>query len=209
MPIFDNSGRMGQDRCAVDERELANRGVSQYVLTNLRPRPDKSAGILHELQQKHRNLRAWDGYGWNVSRIDEDTDMRLGSISTHSKSRMQLNKRVFTAAPDLGLVSALQDPFEGCYDDADEEGDTLGITNGTNIGTRGCNSRADVSETDFNRFDPGYCPPTIDHIISPWVAGGAMSRDIARSRRFQKLLRSGGDMNRWLKVASGVTMRAS
>jgi hypothetical protein len=131
--------------------------------------------------------------------------MRLGSIATHARSRMQLNKRVFTAAPDLALTSSLPDPFEDCYgDDEDRDEDELGLQEGTNIGTRGCNSRADVSEVDYNRFDPGYCPPALDNIIGPWVPGGAMSRDIARSQQFKRLLRRGGDMKRWMKVASGL-----
>lgn len=211
MPLYDNSGRLRQDRCAIDEQELANRGVSQYVLTNLRPRPDKSAGVVQDLQQKHRNFRAWDGYGWNVARIDTDSRMRMGSVATHSRARMQLNKRVFTAAPDMAMASALPDPFDddcSCdgleESDSDGYGDDIGLLEGTNIGTRGCNSRAAVSEADYNRFDPGYCPPAQEHIIGPWVAGGAMSRDIARSRKFKKLLRRGGDMKHWMKVASGL-----
>ena len=214
MPLFDNCGRLRQDQCAIDENELANRGVSQYMLTNLRPRPDKSAGVVQDLQQKHRNLRAWDGYGWNVARIDTDTRLRMGSIATHSRARMQLNKRVFTAAPDMAMSSALPDPFDDdCFCDGETDGDgdghdgQVGLLEGTNIGTRGCNSRAAISEANYNRFDPGYCPPTVDHIIGPWVAGGAMSRDIARSGKFKKLLRRGGDMKRWMKVASGMQER--
>ena len=226
MPLFDNAGRLAQDRCAVDQRDLANRNASSYVLTNHRPRPDRSSELLSELKQQHRNLHAWDGYGWNVARVDDDSRMRLSSVVTHGKARMQLNSRVFAAAPDLRLAAA--DPCLGCDDSEDE--DELGLEDG-GAPTRGCGSKAQISETDFDRFDPGYCPPGLDNIIPCWALGGAMSRDISRSKKFQRLITGrgqakaarraerraregvrapeggGGDAahDRWLRVASGLT----
>ena len=189
--MFDAANRLRGDRCAQDDREIANRGVSQYVLTNLRLRPDRSAEVLRDLERQHRNLRAWDGYGLSSARIDADSDMRLGAVVTHARSRMQLDKRVFTAAPDLSMPS-------GDADDSGLDGDA-------GLDTRGSRCyKAQVSEADFDRFDPGYSMPSVDHIIPPWTLGGAMSRDIARSGRFKRLLRTGGDMGRWMRTASGM-----
>lgn len=187
MPLFDNAGRLAQDRCAIDQRDLANRNASSYVLTNHRPRPDRSSELLSELKQQHRNLHAWDGYGWNVARVDDDSRMRLSSVVTRGKARMQLNSRVFAAAPDLRLAAA--DP---CLDGCDDSEDEMGLEDG-GVPTRGCGSKAQISETDFDRFDPGYCPPGLDNIVPCWALGGAMSRDISRSKKFQRLITGQGN----------------
>ena len=200
MPLFDNSGRLAQDRCAVDQRDLANRNASSYVLTNLRPRPDRSSDVLRELKEQNRNLHTWDGYGWNVAGVDDDSRMRLNSVVTHGKSRIQLNNRVFVAAPDFGIAAA--DPCTECEDPDDEP------INDGGVSTRGC-SRARLSETDYNRFDPGYCPPSLENIIPSWAMGGARSRDISRSKRFQKLVSQGSHDKahahaQWRCIASGL-----
>jgi hypothetical protein len=105
---------------------------------------------------------------------------------------------VFTCAPDLARSSA-----DACAEGGAGTGTGAGVA-GT--GTRGC-SKSQVTEADFDRFDPSYCPPGVEHIVPPWTLGGAASRDISRSRRFQKLLRATCDERRWRCVASGLPKR--
>ena len=190
--MFDNLGSLTNDLIAQEERDVASRNASAYVVTNLRPPPSMSSDIIKQLHKQHASSRTWDGYGLNPLKVDDDSRMRLGSRATHGRSKRQLPKRVFTAIPDL----ASHNHDERVLDD---------------IGTRGC-SKSQVTETDFGRFDPGYTFPSVDHIIPLWTSGGAFSRDIARSRKFKQLLKCNNNNNNhdhWRTAASGLPSKLS
>lgn len=121
-------------------------------------------------------MRKWDGYGWSSSEVDGDTELRLEARATHPRSRMQLNARVFCAVPALSRASA------------DPEVESRLILHGS-ADTRNARGYDPIGEVDFDRFDPGVSPVSVDHIVPVWTVGGDSSRDIARSRKFRKAVR--------------------
>jgi hypothetical protein len=171
--MFESSSSINTDGCSVAQRELDARLLASYVLTNLRPKPSEEEAECADFALKHRNLRPWDGYGWNVGDVESDSHLRLDGQRTRPQSRLQLCSRVFSAAP--ALCRATGDP--ALESRVRQSVDTSCIKRAPGVR---------VAETDFHRFDPGYCPVPVEHVVPVWTAGGASSRDIARTRRFRK-----------------------
>ena len=189
--VFDASGRVGLDGCALSLRDRVNEVHLGYVL---RPRDVPPAERLiaevprgHPLRvaQDHRNLRPWDGFGLNVNAVEDDNNMRHGSRITHMRDRIQLAKRVFHAGPDLHRGSV--------------QPDTESMLLGGALDTSAIKHRNPLVERDFDRFDPVLTcdgPPAHDP-VEAWVRGGAASRDIARSTGFLKGLGYKWDGRAW------------
>lgn len=182
MPLYDADNRLTADACAVKLRDQGNASIASYTLTNLRASP--SVAPLARAAE-HRNLWVWDGFGINTTTIDDDSQMRVRSEVTHPRSKIQLPTRVFGAAPDLShgqpnpeiesQVVSDRKPLPmpvGCSAD---DGSSLGC------GGRVCDR---LAEQHWDRFVPGMQTVSANHIIPPWVNGGAPSRDIARSDQF-------------------------
>lgn len=176
MPLFDAEGRLSTDPCAVRTRDQDNEGIATYHMTNLRPDGGACCSKvprdpLMGVAVKHRNLTPWTGYGWNTCGVDEDSKLRISSRGTHPRTRQQLAKRVFEAAPDLTHGALASDDST--------------LREGINMAPlRDCTH---LSEQDYRRFTPGVCPVGIEHIVpTMWVNGGASSREIARSDTFLK-----------------------
>jgi hypothetical protein len=169
MPLYDNTGRLSYDMCAIDQRNAATRAAAEYPLAQLRdPAATSSPSRALERALEHPTMQAWDGYGMSPEEVDGDSRMRLDAEATHPRSRLQLSTRVFTAVPDL---SRGNDPDGQVLFGGPRE--------------RPCDS---LSEHDFDRFVPGVCAAAVEHVVPPWTAGGASSRDISRSSRFQRAL---------------------
>ena len=201
--MFDSSDRLAFDGCAVMQRDIDSRLAASYTLTNLRPAPppfeDKAANKAVPAPLKssladgqtvpaplkssssddfalaHRNLRKWDGYGPSGARVDGDTKLRLEAERTRPRARLQLCSRVFSAAPNLSKARG-------------ESGLEARVMTGVDTS---CSRRAPglrMSEADFDRFDPAVAAVPVEHIVPAWTAGGASSRDIARTKKFRKAL---------------------
>lgn len=183
---FDGQNSISQDRCTLGLRDRGNTSAAAYTLTNLRDHcPDErgqGVGETHPLAiaARHRNLRVWDGYGVNTRAVAVDSAFTRDTDLTRPRQRTQLPKRVFTAAPDLSHGVPAPDV---------EARIMAGVS--STAALRACAQQ--VTERDFDRFDPGVRTVDAKHIIPTWQRGGAPSRDIARSEPF---LRSIGAFGR-------------
>jgi hypothetical protein len=194
MPLYDADNRLTADACAVVEKDQGNSTIASYTFANLRaerPRDNQVFLDKHPLAQsaKHRNLWAWDGYGLNMSAVDNDSQLRVDSAVTNPRHKIQLAKRVFHASPDLSHGQAspeLESRLVG------------GITTTRKAGGGVICSKQQqqpqqqqqheivdrLAEREWDRFDPGVRTVGVANIIPMWVNGGAPSRDIARSEDF-------------------------
>lgn len=175
MPLYDNSGRLGSDLGAIDQRDAASRAAAAYALTSLKREPSEAL----KTALSYRAMHASDGHGLPAAEVDGDSRMRLTAESTHSRTRLQLSTRVFTAAPDLSRGNRGSGAGDGRAG-----ADDLAMLVGA-LRQKPCDS---LSERDYDRFSPGVCTVGVEHIVPPWTAGGASSREIARSSRFQRAL---------------------
>lgn len=126
---------------------------------------------------RNRHVQVWDGYGVGSSTIDCDAMMRMATEDASLMGRAdgrQLSSRVFVAAPSLAMKRP--DPTK-----------ELSVITGIDTSeTRRCYR---LGEEVVDRFDPGVCAVPVEHIIPPWVVGGAFSRDISRDPKFQRAVR--------------------
>lgn len=180
MPLYDTSGRLMYDACSQEQRDRINADSLDYLFGARRHLPAKSTRSAADASLEHRNLRLWDGFGMAPGAVSKDTELRLDAAATRGRSKLgrQLATRIFTAAPDLAHGTG----------DPDRES-SMRHESG-NAGAAGVcpPRRQQVSEADFDRFDPGVCARSVDSIVPPWTEGGASSRDIARRRAFQRAL---------------------
>ena len=159
--------------CANDAR----RPISDYILKCMR---DDCKKMPSDVVYANNLQQAWDGYGQGASSacIRKDSCMR-------PRARKQLSTRVFVALPDLARG--------GAQDAAMAAAESVVLTSGF---ADSClpTPRVSLGDTAFDRFDPVLCMsgmPDVKHIVPAWTAGGASSRDIARSLPFRCLVASG------------------
>lgn len=205
MPLFDNSGRDALSRSTCTREDGG--ALAAYVMADLRgpslggcepfddedEEDDVDDGREQQQQQQqkpqqkqpsmpgpaafatqHRSMYAWDGYGMGADSIDCDGRLRLAAEATTSRERACLSTRVFVAAPNLS---------RGWMQDAVACPPPPMLTSVDTSDTRRCFR---LAESDYDRFNPGVCAVGVEHVVPPWTAGGASSRDIARSAPFQQ-----------------------
>jgi hypothetical protein len=193
MPLFDTDNRLSSDACSMQLQDKRNKDISGYVFARLRadaPIDIQTAVSCHPLSRSsaHRNLWAWDGYGMNVNAVDNDTKLRLESEVTHTRTKMQLPKRIFTALPNLAVGTSKPEVEATLINPIDTSSVRL------------CDR---LAEKSFDRFDPGVCTVEVDNVVPPWTRGGDSSRDVSRSDEFLTSLGYRWDGRVWRRVGGG------
>ena len=168
MPLFDTTGRLSLDTCALRLRDRGNEGIAAYQFRSFRDFSGTGWRDPHDFSAQNRNLWLWDGYGIDRSTLDRDSALRHSEM-THTRCRKQLPQRVFHAVPDLGRSNGEPDVEAGLQNGLDTSGH------------RACQR---LAETDFARFDPGVKLVDVSHVVPPWTNGGVPSREVTRSPQF-------------------------
>lgn len=102
---FDNQSRIGGDSCAMDQRSIQNTEASNYALQNYflsecsMQKPIEFATSQPSVFYKGGHLGAG---GCNV---DDNSELLLGSVQTHPKSKIDLYERPYMTVPYLGKGS--------------------------------------------------------------------------------------------------------
>ena len=166
--LFDASSRDVRD---LDLSSRVSDGIVQYYLQlTLNDFRRDDATLRDKSEQfslKHVNLRIKDGYGIRADGLDRDRELKDGAW-TNSKRRVALAHRFFTAAPSLSKARG----------DSDAE---LRLQTGGEDTSLLLASKKNVTEMNFDRFVPGVHEAR--DMNTPFVWGGASSRDIVRSRQ--------------------------
>ena len=101
---FDNITRIGDDVCALSERDMQNNNFGTYSTKNYF---EKYCGMKQPISfaTKQPNVFFKGGFGIMGAggcNVDSDSNLRIGSIQTNPKCRIDLAERPFKTVPFLG-----------------------------------------------------------------------------------------------------------
>jgi hypothetical protein len=182
MPLFDNTGRLGYDDCAVRAKNNQNASIIDYrtydAYKNTRANCTRRFDELNAFAMANRNLTFRDGFGTHSCRVDADSKLKLEAELTNERFKQQLFPRVFGAIPDLARGRLLPNVESRLIHGMDTSSD------------KQCNRT-----TEKQHFRPTPCVDVqrVENVVPQWTWGGASSREIARSPAFLNML--GFDVN--------------
>lgn len=102
--LFNNMGRLGEDRCYVDERSKQNTQFASYTVSNPFASTHALSGTMH-LATAQPSVFVKGGFGTvgaGGHNVDQDSALRLDAEWTNPKVRLNLNPRMFVSVPYLG-----------------------------------------------------------------------------------------------------------
>lgn len=181
---FDNLSRIGNDACTQDQNTIQNIQASNYLLQNYFINDcSMKQPIALATAQPGIMYNGGSGSGAGGCNIDSSSDLLIGSVQTHPKSRISLFQRPFATVPFLGRGSV--DPI---LEAQIMQGELL-----TN--KRSVNKLSEKSDIKY-QITP-LIPSVKDRVTNPaysvegvasegWVRGGIPSRDLTRDRDFYK-----------------------
>ena len=179
---FDNLSRIGNDACTQDQNTIQNIQASNYLLQNYFINDcSMKQPIALATAQPGIMYNGGSGSGAGGCNIDSSSDLLIGSVQTHPKSRISLFQRPFATVPFLGRGSV--DPI---LESQIMQGELL-----TN--KRSVNKLSEKSDIKY-QITP-LIPSVKDRVTNPvysvegvasegWIRGGIPSRDLTRDRDF-------------------------
>jgi hypothetical protein len=99
---FDNLSRIGDDVCALSERDTQNNNFGTYLTKNYF---EQHCGMEKPIDfaTKQPNVFFKGGHGGaGGCNVDSDSNLRIGTIQTNPKCRISLSERPFKTVPFLG-----------------------------------------------------------------------------------------------------------
>jgi hypothetical protein len=180
---FDNSSRLGEDNCYLNERTKQNTHYGNYNLTNFFGE-NCGNGRPMEIATSQPNIFIKDGFGSSGPggcNIDKDSNLRIGTIQTNPKSRISLFTRPYTTVPYLGKGASR--PLE---ESLIQRGQT--ITN-----RKSTNTTSEISHLEYKNYP--LIPSLKASITNPkyfvegvasegWIRGGLPSRDLVKDQDY-------------------------
>ncbi len=179
---FDNITRIGDDVCALSERDMQNNNFGTYATKNYF---EKYCGMKQPISfaTKQPNVFYKGGYGVMGAggcNVDSDSNLRIGSIQTNPKCRIDLSERPFKTVPFLGRGRP-QPVKESRLQQGDYVGDKKSCKN--------------VMEKSFRTTEVDLVPSLRETIQNPdnliedsadkgWIRGGIPSREITRDNDY-------------------------
>ena len=179
---FDSLTRLGDDVCYNTERTKQNSSYGSYNVTNFFA--DDCAlqkSLNFATQQPNVFLNGGFGNtGAGGCNVDNDSNMRIGSVQTNPKARISLYTRPFTTVPYLG-----RGPARPIEEARIQQGDYV----------RNKKSCSTVTETEFeNQYTP-MIPSLKATVSNPsnlvegvasqgWIRGGLPSRELIRDNQY-------------------------
>ena len=179
---FDNLTRIGDDVCALSERDLQNNSFGTYSTQNYF---EKMCGMKQPIDfaTQQPNVFYKGGYGvmgaggWNV---DSDSNLRIGSVQTNPKCRIDLNERPYKTVPFL--ARGRPQPVKEAK-----------LQQGLYVGDK--KSCKNVTEKSFRTTDIDLVPSLKETVQNPnyliegvankgWIRGGIPSREITRDNDY-------------------------
>lgn len=99
---FDTMSRIGNDLCGISEKDLQNQKVGSYLTYNHFEK-DSCMGKPIHFATSQPNVYYNGGVGVSAGcTIDNDSNLRIGSVQTNPKCRINLQERPYLTVPFLG-----------------------------------------------------------------------------------------------------------
>ena len=100
---FDNLSRIGNDRCAISERDVQNNNFGSYTLQSYFL---KNCGMRKPIEfatsQPNVFYNGSHQVGLGGCNVQADSKLKIGTIQTNPKCRISLQQRPFLTVPYLG-----------------------------------------------------------------------------------------------------------
>lgn len=177
---FDNLSRIGEDQCAISERDIQNNAYGTYSTNNYFL---KYCGMKKPIEFATRQPNVFfkgghGGVGGCV--VDDNSNLMIGSIQTNPKCRISLQQRPFLTVPFLG---------KGASNPLAESK----LQQGAHVNNKkSCNT---VTETPFERETLRLVPSLRATIQNPnnlvegvaakgWIRGGLPTRELNRDQEY-------------------------
>ena len=175
---FFNQSRIGVDEVSMTQVDLQDRAQNQYMLQPFEQDCAMRKPIEFATSQANVNFCAAGGLGNQCGvggcNIDENSQLLLGSLQTHPKSRISLFHRPFATVPYLG---------KGPFDPTAES--QLQQTDSFSNNKKSVNTISEISYIPITNYP--LIPSIQDTVTNPaylvegvamdgWVRGGASSR---------------------------------
>jgi len=165
---------LNNDECSVQTKERESAAYGEYILSNFRPcNEDCNASSARKIADQHPQMQIHDGYGWISSggcKVDDDSNVRLGTTVTNPKLINQLFERPYLTVPYMG---------NGCFYPNDESELLFSDQTGEK---RSCNVLSGVSINNY--FTPMIHelekniqnPENLIEEENGWIRGGESTR---------------------------------
>ena len=172
-----NQTSLVDDNCLQTERNNNNVEISDYMLTNFRSCDPDLVNILNRATE-NKGVTVKDGFDVNRNKVDDNTNIRVGSVESRPKCAQQLFTRPYRTVPFMG---------RGMVDNAEE--------NEIRTGEATFKDRHVSKEENQERSLDNHMTPLtknlLDNVQNPvnlveevndnrWVRGGIPSRQIVK-----------------------------
>ena len=175
---FDNLSRIGDDNCALSQRNIQNVEAANYLLTNYFV---QDCGMKKPIEiatnQPNVFYNGSHQVGLGGCNVDANSNLLIGTIQTRSKCPISLYERPFKTVPYLG-----RGPSNPVLESQIQQGDLARTQRSVN----------NITESSFlnNHYTPlvASLKETITNPINlvegiaheNWVRGGVPSRDLTK-----------------------------
>ena len=183
--VFNNSSSIGNDVCGITAREEQNTHMGSYTTTNYFL---GDCGMKKQMefatQQPGIFYNGGPGFtGVGGCHVDNDSDLKIGTIQTNPKCRISLFQRPFVTVPYLG-----RGPSKPLIESRMQHGES----------TQDLKSCKTVSEKTFTAHTLTPLIPSIMATVQNpanlvesvahkgWIRGGLPSRELSRDHEYLK-----------------------
>jgi len=178
---FDNITRIGNDRCGVSEKDIQNKNFSKY---NTQSYFSQYCGMQKPISfatsQPNVFYNGSHQMGIGGCNVDTNSQLKIGTIQTSSKSRISLQQRPFLTVPYLG-----RGPSKPVEESRLLQGGYLG-------NKKSCKT---VMEKSLREEQVELVPSLKANIQNPanlcedvaaegWIRGGLPSRELTRDKDY-------------------------
>jgi hypothetical protein len=186
---FNGLSRISEDGCCIDQNSIQNSESCSYTLQNYFAQ-DCNMKNVRALATTQPGINYSGGYGLGAGgcNVDDSSNLLIGGIQTHPKSRIDLFGRPFATVPFLGRGSV--DPILEAQ-----------IQQGEAITSKRSVTR--LTEKSYLKYHTTPLIPEIKQTIQNpslmiegmasegWIRGGVPSRELTRDRDFYTTHTSG------------------
>ena len=181
---FDNMSRIGIDSCCQSQDDLQNVGYSNYMLQNYFA-SDCSMKKPRELATSQPGIMYNGGYqvGAGGCNINDSSNLQIGTIQTHPKSKIDLFHRPFATVPYLGR-GYVNPVIESQVQQGEQMINKKSVNNLSEKSYISYHSTPLLSSVKERMSNPAYSVEGV--ACSCLIRGGVPSRELTRDKDYFK-----------------------
>jgi hypothetical protein len=179
---FNGMSRIGNDGCCLDQTSIQNSQACSYRLQNFFTQ-DCTMNNARNLAISQPGINYSGSFGMSSGgcNVDESSELLIGGIQTHPRSKIDLVERMFTTVPFLGRGSV--DPIvESQIQQGESITNKRSVTRLTEKSHLKYRTTPLIKEVKEKIQNPSLM---IEGVASDgWIRGGLPSRELTRDKEF-------------------------